>query len=143
MVRKLSLVHGRSFALLRRQSTLPTELCPRGARRLAFRRQADKWLAKVHALAGVLRVWFASLRLLTDGLLRFRAGSPLYQLSCVPVVCHKLCGYQEEVKDDAPSFSFFQNIVSKEQSDDKSSLALNHTGMRRRKNDDRERHVLP
>ena len=42
---------------------------------------------------------------------------------------HKLCAdYQEEVKDDAPSFSFFQNIVSKEQGDDESSLALNHTG---------------
>jgi hypothetical protein len=40
-----------------------------------------------------------------------------------------LCGYQEEVKDDAPSFSFFQNIVSKEQGDDDAPLALNHTGV--------------
>jgi len=40
-----------------------------------------------------------------------------------------LCDYQEEVKDDAPSFSFFQNIVSKEQGDDEAPLALNHTGV--------------
>jgi hypothetical protein len=60
---------------------------------------ADKWLAKVHALAGVLRVWFASFRLLTDGLLRFRAGSPLYQLSYVPLACAILRDDQEKVKD--------------------------------------------
>jgi len=45
---------------------------------------ADKWLAKVHALAGVLPEWFAGFRLFTDDLLRYRAGSPLYQLSYVP-----------------------------------------------------------
>jgi hypothetical protein len=33
-----------------------------------------------------------------------------------------LCDYQEEVKDDAPSFSFFQNSVSKERGDDDASL---------------------
>ncbi len=76
---------------------------------------ADKWLAKVHALSGVLPGWFAGLRPLADDFLRYRAGSPLYQLSYVPLACTSLCDYQEEVKDDAPSFSFFQNSVSKEQ----------------------------
>ena len=40
-----------------------------------------------------------------------------------PLVCTNYVRYQEEVKDDAPSFSFFQNSVSKEQGDDEASLA--------------------
>jgi hypothetical protein len=39
-----------------------------------------------------------------------------------------LCDYQEEVKDDTPSFSFFQNSISKEQGGGEPSHALNHTG---------------
>jgi hypothetical protein len=77
----------------------------------------------------VLRGWFASLRLLTDDLLRYRAGSPLHQLTLrqaqgSPLARLRDDGRRGKVKDDAPSFSFFQNIVSKEQDDDKSSLFL-------------------
>ena len=72
----------------------------------------------------MLRGWFASFRLLTDDFLRYRAGSPLYQLTLRQAQGSPLArlGCEEEVKDDTPSFSFFQNSVSKEQGDDEASL---------------------
>jgi hypothetical protein len=79
----------------------------------------DKWLAKVHALVGragslarrlvPARGWFS----------RFRADGPLCQLSYVSVSA--MISRKRREARVTPSFSFFQNSVSKEQRDAEAS----------------------